>query len=273
MKLIAGIIVYNDDCYLEQAILACKDNVDELIIVEGAFQCTLHTNGKRNDKTERSNDKTLEIINKYVDNKKIFLKQINLQEHKNHYQVALDFAKERKGNYFMMIDSDEIWTKQGFDLLKSKLKMADKQGIFEYRVRAYCFISDFNHYYNGEYPRIFKVTPKAEFLFDNEVAWSDFNKHQDMGKVQGHIQLLSNQPLFYHYSYVRSKYRWQLKQDCLIEKDGNPINNQYKLEGDKYIIPSDIPIYEFNGQHPKIMQSHKFYGKTANEIIYGKDDA
>ena len=270
MKITAGIIVFNDSEYLEQTILSCKDHVDELIIIEGAFQCTLNTNGKRNDKTERSNDGTLDIINKYVDNKKVFLKQANLQEHKNHYQLSLEFCKNNNSDWFMMIDSDEIWTKQGFDLLKSKLKMADKQGIFEYRVRAYCFISDFNHYYNGEYPRIFKVTPKAEFLFDNEVAWPDHGKQQDMGRVDKHIQLLSTQPVFYHYSYVRSKYRWQLKQDCLIEKDGNPINLKYKLENNKYIIPEDIPIYEFKGNHPDIMKIHPYYNKTAFEIIYGE---
>jgi hypothetical protein len=76
----------------------------------------------------------------------------------------------------------------------------------------------------------------------------------------------------YHYGYVRRRKRWQLKQDCLWEKDHNPINKQYKLEQNTYIIPSDIPIYEFTGKHPEIMQQHKFHGKTAEQIIYGEDE-
>lgn len=170
-----------------------------------------------------------------------------------------------------MVDSDEIWTKQGLNLLEAKLKSADRFGVYEYRVNEYCFINDFKHWYKGQYPRAFKVTEDAEFVFDNEVLWKKDGKHQDMGRVENHIHLLSPNPVVYHYGYVRRKKRWQLKQDCMIEKDHNPNNLNYKLEGNSYIIPADIAIYEFKGEHPELMRNHKFYGKTAEEIIYGED--
>lgn len=271
-KLVGFICVYNDADYLEQCILSCKDNVDELIIVEGAFQITLHTDGKRNDKTERSNDGTLDIINKYVDNKKIFVKYANEKEHKFQYQIGLDFAKERGAKWAVLIDSDEIWTKKGWALLRANLSNADNVGAYEFKIKEYCFINDFKHWYEGYYPRVFRVTPKATFVADNEVSWPDHGKREDRGVLEAHIYCLSNQPLVYHYGYVREKKRWQLKQDCLWEKDHNPNNKNYKLEGDSYIIPSDIKIYEFTGKHPEIMENHKFANKTAHEIIYGEKE-
>jgi glycosyltransferase involved in cell wall biosynthesis len=125
-KVVGFICVYNDKDYLEECILSCKDNVDELIIVEGAFQITLYTDGKRNDKTERSNDGTLDIIAKYVDNKKIFVQYANEQEHKNQYQIGLDFAKHRDADWAILIDSDEVWTKQAWTMLGAKLKRANE---------------------------------------------------------------------------------------------------------------------------------------------------
>lgn len=272
MKKVGFICVYMDKDYLEQCILACKDHVDELVIIEGAFQCTLFTGGVRNNKPERSNDGTIDIINKYVDNQKIFVIYANEKEHKYQYQIGLDFAKERNADWAILIDSDEVWTKQAWNLLDAKLKSAAKNGVYEYRIRQYCFINDFNHYYNGEYPRVFRVTPKAYFVADNEVAWPDHNKIQDCGSCNEYIHLLSVRPLNYHYSYVRDVSRWSLKQESLMEKDGNPINLQYKIKNDKYVIPSDINIYKFDGQHPEIMRSHKFYGKTSKEIIYGENN-
>lgn len=268
MKKIGFICVYEDEDYLEQCILSCKDDLDALIIIEGAFQCTLYTNGVRNNKTERSSDRTIEIINKYVDNKRVFVKFANEKEHKDQYQLGLEFAKERGADWAVLIDSDEIWTKEAWKLLNLKLKLAKNLGVYEYRVRQYCFINDFQNYFLGEYPRVFKVTPDAKFLFDNEVAWPDHNKVQDCGKVNSYIHLLSPVPLNYHYSYVRSQKRWKLKQDSVYEKDKNPINHQYKLIGDKYIIPSDIGIYQFIGKHPDIMKNHSYANKTAYEIIY-----
>lgn len=271
-KLVGFICVYNDKDYLEECILSCKDNVDELIIVEGAFQITLHTDGKRNDKTERSNDGTLDIIAKYVDNKKIFAKYANEKEHKFQYQIGLDFAKERNADWAVLIDSDEVWTKAAWTMLAAKLKTADANGVYEYRVKEYCFINDFNHWYEGVYPRVFKVTPAATFIADNEVRWADHGKHEDKGRVEGHIHQLSTFPVVYHYGYVREKKRWKLKQDCLWEKDHNPVNHQYKLEGDSYTIPSDIKIFEFTGKHPAVMTNHKFANKTAHEIIHGDNN-
>jgi len=265
MKKVGFMIVYNDADYIDFAINSVKNWFDEFVIIEGAFEITMKCG-----MPPRSNDGTLDIIWKYVDNKKIFLKQANLREHKLHYQIGLDFAKERSADWAIMVDSDEIWTEAAKKLVDAKLKTADKIGAYEFRIKEYCFVNDFNTWYPGEYPRIFKVTPEAYFVADNEVAWPDHGKHEDRGRAQNHIHLLSPTMKIFHYGYVRRKKRWRLKQDYMYEKDGNPVNLQHKLEGNTYILPSDIPVYKFDGNHPECMKTHPFYGKTANEIIYGE---
>lgn len=258
MKKVGFMIVYNDADYVDQTLESFKDFVDEMVIVEGAFEITM-----KGGKPPRSDDGTLDIIAKHVDNKKVFLKQVNLREHKHHYDVGYQWAVERGADWAIMIDSDEIWTKQAKLFADSYMKkFSDMSQVHEIRVQEYCFINDFKTWYPGTYPRIFKAQKGASFVFDNEVQYPQYGRG-------GHGVYTIPGRFIFHYGYVRRQKRWRLKQDYMWEKDFNPLNKQYKLEGDKYIIPSDIPIYEFKGRHPEIMQKHPFHNMTANEIIYG----
>lgn len=254
MKKIGFMIVYNDADYVEYAIRSVKGWVDKLIIVEGAFEITIQTG-----KPPRSDDGTLEIVSSFVDNKRVFLENVNLREHKHHYDVGYQWAIDQGADWAVMIDSDEVWT----DLAKKKADLyMNVKWAHELRVHEKCFINDFNHWYRGTYPRIFKCIPGSKFVFDNEVQFSGFERGaHNVSTIQGRD--------IFHYGYVRRKKRWQLKQDYMKAKDGNPILEQYKLQEDTYIIPSDIPIYEFDGDHPEIMKNHPFYGRTAKEIIHG----
>ena len=259
MKKIGFMIVYNDVDYLDHTLTSFKDFVDEMIIVEGAFEITT-----KGGNPSRSDDGTLDILSKHVDNKKIFLKHVNLREHKDHYDIGYQWALERNADWAIMVDSDEIWTEQMKNIVDVTLKKQSTKtlDIKEIRLHEYCFINDFKTWYPGVYPRIFKAEKDAFFVFDNEVQFKN-------GRGQHNYLVLGDSFKNFHYGYVRNNKRWKLKQDCMWEKDFNPINLQYKLDGDKYIIPSDIPIYNFTGQHPDIMKNHKFYNMSASDIIYG----
>lgn len=258
MKKVAFMIVYNDADYVEYAIRSVIDWVDELIIVEGAFEITMATG-----KPARSNDGTLDILVKYADHPKVFLRYVNLHEHKDHYDVGYQLAIEHGADWAIMVDSDEVWTKPAQLMMNAVMRSQLQAPAFECRIQEYCFINDFQHWYQGTYPRLFKATPGSKFVYDNEVQ---FAKHE-RGKHP--IYLLQSTPI-YHYGYVRRKKRWEMKQEYMWEKDKNPIlKTEYGLEGNTYIIPKDLPVYEFRGKHPDIMQFHPFYGKSAQEIIYG----
>ena len=256
MKKVAFMIVYNDADYVDYAIRSVVDWVDEMIIIEGAFQITIATG-----KPPRSNDGTLEILERWKTHPKITVHYANEKEHKDQYNLGYQWAKTRNADWAILVDSDEVWTKP-LQLMVDKLLIKQEKFVKEFRLQEYCFINDFVHWYEGVYPRIFKVEPDAFFVYDNEVQYS-------CGRGKHHIASIIGK-MIYHYGYVRHNKRWQMKQDYMFEKDGNPsIKKDYKLEGNSYIIPQDLPIYKFVGKHPEIMQSHPFFGKTAEEIIYG----
>jgi hypothetical protein len=248
-------IVYNDIDYVERAILSVKDWVDEMIIVEGAFKITME-----GGRPARSDDGTLDVISKYVDNKKIFLTQVNLQEHRDHYETGYRHAVENDSDWAIMIDSDEVWTTAAQIIADAYMK--SQRTAHEIRVQEYCFVNDFKHYYTGTYPRIFKTKPAGKFVYDNEVMWGNQRGKHPILTIPGRN--------IFHYGYVRNKKRWEMKQEYMFAKDGNPaIKNDYKIKENEYILPADIPIYEFTGTHPETMKNHPFHDMSAGKIIYG----
>lgn len=259
MKKTAFMIVYNDADYVDYAIRSIKDWVDEFIVVEGAFEITMETGSPA-----RSNDGTLDILQKYVDSGDIILRQVNLREHKHHYDVGYQYAIENGSDWAILVDSDEIWTKPAQILAESYMKRWVHEPAYEMRVQEYSFVNDFWHHYPASYPRIFKCTKESKFVFDNEVQFANTQRGQHP------VFMIPGKNIF-HFGYVRRRKRWKLKQDYMWLKDFNPLNKQYKLEGDTYVLPDDIPIYKFTGKHPDIMHDHPFYDMTANQIIYGEE--
>jgi glycosyltransferase involved in cell wall biosynthesis len=259
MKKVGFMIVYNDADYVDQALSSFLDFVDEMVVVEGAFEITM-----KGGKPARSNDGTIEILKRYESEGKITLIHANLREHKDHYNIGYQEAVKRGADWAVMLDSDEIWTPQMKGLVNGILKnhTTTSLNVKEFRIHEYCFINDFKTWYPGVYPRIFKAEKGAFFVFDNEVQFSEGRGRHTYSELNKGFKI-------FHYGYVRRKQRWRMKQDYMWEKDYNPLNKQYDLKEDKYIIPSDIPIFNFTGKHPEIMQKHPFHNMTAHEIIYG----
>jgi glycosyltransferase involved in cell wall biosynthesis len=260
VKKTAFMIVYNDADYVDYAIRSIKDWVDEFVVVEGAFEITMEAGSPA-----RSNDGTLEILQKYVDSGDIILKQVNLREHKHHYDVGYQYAIENGSDWAILIDSDEVWVKKTQMMADAFMKKFLNEPAVEMRVDEYSFVNDFQTWYPGTYPRIFKCTPGSKFVFDNEVQFEGRNRGQHL------VHHVPGRDI-HHYGYVRRKKRWKLKQDYMWLKDFNPLNKKYTLKGDEYVLPEDIPIYKYTGHHPEIMKDHPFYGMTANQIIYGEED-
>lgn len=258
MKKIGFMIVYNDADYVKYAVDSVLDFVDEMVVVEGAFQITMDTG-----KPPRSNDGTLDILKQLEKDGKITLIHANLKEHKDHYDIGYQQAIKRGADWAVMVDSDEVWTSPSKLMANAVMKNQLLSEILEIRIKEYCFINDFQHWYEGVYPRIFRAINDSKFVYDNEVQFSGYERGR-------HSTLLMASNPIYHYGYVRRKKRWEMKQEYMWEKDQNPsIKRDYRLEGNSYCIPADLPIYKFSGNHPNIMKSHPFYDKTAEEIIYG----
>lgn len=255
MKKTAFMIVYNDADYVDYSIRSIKDFVDELIIVEGAFHITMATG-----RPARSDDGTLSIVKRHVDNKKVFLREVNLREHKDHYDVGYQWAISRGADWAILVDSDEVWTPEAWAVLDQALASNPPHEI---QIREYCFINDFKTYYSGTYPRIFKCVAGSRFVYDNEVHFAGFARG-------AHPVNLLLGPRIFHYGYVRRKRRWEMKQRYMWEKDNNPaLKTDYGLDAEGYRIPGDISVGPFEGDHPEVMKRHPFYGLSKEEIIYG----
>jgi hypothetical protein len=242
--------VYNDHEYLEQAIEAFKDYSDKLYIIEGSWQSSQKFKAQ-----PRSNELVYDILNRQVDNKKVFLITANEPREKDQRNVGLNLAKEDGADWCHMLDADEVYTPKGLSLIKKMLERS-RDSVVGYRLNSYNFINSFKKWYNGTYMRIYRPTPEAFFYMDNDVNWPD--------RPNGTISNIPGRS-FFHYNYVRRnvdsfwlKMKYQNDQDPsmwarLVE------SGKYREENGVYSIPDDCPIYDFGGKHPAIMKNHPYF--------------
>ena len=251
MKIVGATFVYNDYEYLDQTLECFKNFPDKHFIIEGSWR----SNQKSSGVSLRSDQQTYDIINKHVDNRQVFLIQANEERERNQRQVGMELAKKEGADWFFMTDADEVYPKKSLDIIKNILQRTPDY-MLGYRIHSYNFINSFKKWYNGDYMRLYRVTPKAEFVMDNDVAWTD---------KDGMIAPMPGGYLFYHYNYVRKNttrfwnmMRYQHEQDQTFWKrmiDSGP----YKEEAGIYKIPDDIKIYDFIGKHPTIMKNHPYF--------------
>lgn len=256
MKINAFLVTFNDTEYLEQTLHSVQDFADKLYIIEGSWKSAQESSGC----SARSDKATFDIINKFVDNKKIFLIEANEHRERDQRQVGLELAKKDGAEWCYMFDSDEVYTRSSLTLLKHYL-FNYSSGLVGYRINSYNFINSFNKWYQGNYMRCYRVTPEARFYMDNDCAWPDLENFPELQRVVGQMPGYS----FYHYNYVKlnkeafiRKMKYQNEQDPSFNIRMLP---QYGFDEFKkeYKIPSDIKIYDFKGKHPAIMKSHPYF--------------
>lgn len=249
MKVVSFMCVYNDHEYLDQAIESFKHYPDKLYIIEGSWQSSQKFNAN-----PRSGELVYDIINKHVDNERVFLIQANEAREREQRQIGLELAKKDGADFCHMLDADEVYTEKSLKVIKNWLENAHPSAL-GWRLNSYNFINSFKKWYKGNYMRIYRVTPEAQFYMDNDVRWPDRE-----GVI---VQMPGNH--FYHYNYVRKntdtfwlKMKYQNDQDPTLWKRMVE-SGQYKEEDGVYKIPDDCPIYEYTGKHPAIMKNHPYF--------------
>jgi hypothetical protein len=272
MKIVSFLCVYNDWEYLDQAITAFKDYPDKLYIIEGSWKSS-----QKFDASPRSNELTYDIINKHVDNEKVFLVQANEVRERDQRQVGLELAKQDGADWAHMLDADEVYTKESLSLIKrtlggalagEELSSVKANQMKGFRLNSHNFINSFKRWYEGNYMRIYRVTPEARFVMDNDVEWPDH---------PGKILTLPGKH-FFHYNYVKKntdsfwlKMKYQTEQDPSFWKRFID-TGQYKEENGVYKIPDDCKVYDYTGKHPAIMKEHPYFVNDVfgdGEVEYG----
>ena len=247
-RIVSFLCQFNDAEYLDAAIQSFKWLPDKLYIIEGSWKSS---QGYSNTQL-RSDPKVYNIIDRHVDNKRVFLIQANEAGEKEQRQVGLEKAKEEGADWAWMLDSDEVYPKLVMTQIRNMLMLA-LPSIHGFRVQSFNFINSFKTWYRGDYNRIYRVTPEARFVLNNDVQFYRDGRRADVLTIAERLR-------FMHYNYVKAdpsqfwrKMHYHETEDPTFK---GRITPQYGAKGHIYTIPADIPRYTFTGQHPAIMKDH-----------------
>jgi glycosyltransferase involved in cell wall biosynthesis len=164
--------VYNNDQYLMQALKSISVIADQIIIVEGAWNPEL---------SKRSTDNTIQVIDEFIksSNNKINIEIISY-DHLDESSIGalpktdtyrpIVLANEIRarsmglsrmtGDWFMLVDSDEIYKPQNLNQLKEYLNnFTGLDDPFNFRIPAFVFYFDYGFGTEEYFPRISRLMP------------------------------------------------------------------------------------------------------------------
>lgn len=245
MKIGVLMTAFNEAEYLDWAIRGIKDWADYVVIVEGAYLSTIRTSV---EVTLRSTDGTSDIIKKHVDNEKVFLIETNQESDPQQRQVGLNKIKELGCEWMMIVDGDEIYNKEDLNSIRNQVEARANEDIPDvFTIEQIVFVNDFKHWCPMTMNRLFRLNDDSKFYSDNDV--SNGKPNISVGRI---IDVM-----MYHYSYVKSKDRFLIKNRWA--NDRNPQGDcGWYLKDDKYISRDNV-VFLFDGDHPDIMRDHPKY--------------
>lgn len=257
MKVAAYVVTYNDVEYLQESVNSLKPFVDNIFIIEGAWQSTIEACGV----STRSNKLTLDVINRLLDDK-VKLIQVNCPTETSQRNFALDLCRKSGADYCWSFDADEVYKPSSVKLILEEMsKGLNDPNIFGFKCFSYNFINTFDRYYHGIYPRIYKITPGAYVYDTNHVTWPE-----NPAAFYSYKELSSKDMWFYHYSYTRKNSHLFHHKMKFLEKEfgSNLYEKGYRHTPQGYEIPiPDNEIFNFDGYHPLIMENHpRFIGQN-----------
>jgi len=235
MKIVALVNCYNSEEYIEYCIKSIYPYVEQIIIIDGAF----------NDKIQPtiSNDKTEEIIKRIMDKeypggKITYVREggNNEVEQRNKVFRYIDLYTM---DWLFIVDDDEIYKPEDLLSLREFLEYADKDG---YYVHSFDFINSFDWYKDNSHRRIYRIDPSMKFSGIIKVSYG--NKEYEVKEFIPNINK-------FHYSYVHNEMRAQMKT-IEISHDF-----PWKIEG-RIFKRKGLKLKKFEGEHPEIMHNHPY---------------
>jgi hypothetical protein len=263
-RVTAGVIVYNGADYIQYAMSSVSNVVDQFIVVDGAVRGYIP-----NGEDGKSTDGTIKLVQATA-KKDIFnrIQLVTLPDGKGVWEDKMEMqneiAKRITGEYYLKLDSDEIW-KSG--TLVDAIRKMKREAIDILRVPFYHFWLSFNniavdegHKWSTAPPRIWRWAKG----FKHTVS---FNYFVDaLGKkVQAPNYKVSEYSgdRIYHFGYVRRLNVLQNKihyyKNRGIEKVAKDTVTDYK-EGGPTQPTQDKPstAVPFSGKLPSILDQHPY---------------
>ena len=245
--------VYNEADFIEYAIRSCLPYVDHLVIVEGAYKQVIALG-----KPERSSDGTLEIIEKYRNNPNVHIIFANEKTDKDQRNVGLQKIKElNPDGWMLVVDGDEIYDPSTFSMIKSCANTMEKNNKYAVYFKSLTFVNNANFYCEQEFPRLFRITPGAEFCNDNFLEWSDKNLKWGYPHVVK-IPYIR----YYHFSFCKGSEKFLEKRNWWMNRGlGKDFDYGWKLDENGQITDDNHNIYEHTGKFPAVMKDHPLFKK------------
>ena len=248
MKLSVLMTVFREVEFVDYAVRSCLPHIDHLVICEGSYLET-----QKLGVSPRSNDGTIEIIEKYRNDPKVHVIYANEESDKDQRNVGWKKIKELNPDGFLLIvDGDEIFQPQTFDLIYSTMNMMRKlQKKFAY-FESLTFVNDANHYTKQYFPRLFDLKNSVGFFNDNHMQWTD--------KVYDHSILYGqgSSPIkYHHYSFCKGSEKFKEKRNWWMSRGlGKDFDYGWKIDENNQITDKNHRIFLYEGKHPSIMESH-----------------
>jgi hypothetical protein len=269
-RITAGIIVYNGEDYLEQAVESIYSVVNEIIIVEGCVK------GYDKNVFGKSDDNTWMILNKLKQKDHLDKIQIYCSDRpwKDKMEMQNEIARRVTGKYYVKVDHDEIWKPE--TLVEVINMMEEDKSIDIMRMPFLHFWLNFNTIARDEggkwstkHPRVWRW--KQGFIHTKSFNFfvDSLNYNRKVCSPEYKEVVYNGSEFIYHFGYCRKLKTLQEKLLYYgtrgIEKFAKDTVTNYK-EGD----PTQPTQWEqswaepFNGILPEILNNHPY--KTLKDI-------
>ena len=273
MKIAVCMIAFDAADYIEYSLKSIYNFASQIIIVSGvdrfARQCGY------------SNVKTKKLIGSFPDpdEKLKFHKAGRVKTKIELRNKSLELV-DSDVDWILIVDSDEVWTKNDLLNLKKRMKNTKQNAL---NIKHYFFFLDFYHkYHECTHPeRAFRnIKGRGYFNWHTKTSYNDKKPLRDYEVV--------DDVAFYHYGYVgelgriNKKTRYSFLQLAYM---GEKFKRFEKLNLPQGTIEREIKWRErhwFNdehiedvceevnlSEHPEVMKSHPYFGKSWREILFG----
>lgn len=263
--------VYNEAEFVDYAIRACLPHVDDLVIVEGAYQETIDLGAE-----PRSTDGTIDIVEMWGNLQSteaepgkevkgnVHLIYANEKTDKDQRNVGLEKIKElNPEGWLLIIDGDEVYDSNNFAMIKSSMVNMERSKKLAAIFKSLTFVNDLKHYTEQDFPRLFRITPDCKFVNDNFMEWSDL-------KIGWFSPFVIRLPYirYCHYSFCKGerinlkKDWWESRFDDNYRETGEKFEYDWHQDENNNWYSPNHEIYEYTGEHPKIIRDHPLWEKS-----------
>lgn len=260
-----SMILCNEEEYVLAALESIYHFAYEIIIVEGSVK--LYSHAANADGS--SKDSTLQLIQNFPDpENKIFIMQ-GLWDNKAEMKQAA--WNQMSGNYYMIVDGDEIYLKDDLRLLEETVKENPQTTWFAYPHKH--FWQNFRTITTGGvwdtiHPRYCKRSPHYKYNVDHphgHTTLFDKKRGRFIIPIKGKADTLPVDIECYHYGYVKAPTNI-LAKEKFYEKRRGVEDYTYHNWTPGTPTKNGGKALPYKGVHPEVMLEHPYYSLTSEEI-------